>query len=563
MILVRLIPNDFVKYLLTVKLITSLLLTFMFNMDCIATRLPYRQTGAFTKIALDYIDQADNLRQFFSHPPTLQGIKTAIESRKNFANREVLVQALNKQYASIADAEKVISNIEALKSGNTFTVTTAHQNNIFTGPLYFIYKILHSIRLAEHLIKLIPGSHFVPVFYMGSEDADLDELNNIQLGGEKLVWNTNQTGAVGRMKVDKDLLRLVEIMEGQLSVQPHGTEILELIREAYTAGTTIQDATFRFVHSLFGQYGLIILIADSPELKKLAIPLFEDELLNQSASDIVNKSAEQLEAAGYKVQAQPRDINLFYLGESSRERIELKDGHYQVLNTTLSFSREEILAELHSHPERFSPNVIMRGLYQESILPNLAFIGGAGETAYWLQLKNLFDHYQVPFPVLVLRNSFLIIEEKWRERIEKIGISQDELFLPGEAILDILVNRNSNNEIKLNGSLTQVEQLYESFKKQATAVDSTLEKHVDALRLNTVRRLHELEKKMLRAEKRKFSDQKRQIQTIKSHLFPGDGLQERYDNIAYYYSKWGREIIAKLYDKSLALEQEFVILNIR
>ena len=136
---------------------------------------------------------------------------------------------------------------------------------------------------------------------------------------------------------------------------------------------------------------MIILIADSPELKKLAIPLFEDELLNQSASDIVNKSAEQLEAAGYKVQAQPRDINLFYLGESSRERIVLNDGRYQVLNTTLSFSREEILAELHSHPERFSPNVIMRGLYQESILPNLAFIGGAGETAYWLQLKNLSD----------------------------------------------------------------------------------------------------------------------------------------------------------------------------
>jgi len=220
-----------------------------------------------------------------------------------------------------------------------------------------------------------------------------------------------------------------------------------------------------------------------------------------------------------------------------------------------------VINELNEHPDRFSPNVILRGLYQESILPNLAFIGGGGETAYWLQLKDLFDHYKIPFPMLVLRNSFLIIEKKWQEKISKLGFAFEDFFLSQQELLNRVVLHESKNEVKLNGSLTELERMYENFKKQASAVDSSLEKHVEALKLRTVHRLQELEKKMLRAEKRKFADQQRQINTIKEHLFPANGLQERYDNIGYYYAKWGRDLIHKLYDNSLNLEQEFVILR--
>ena len=221
-------------------------------MECTSTRLPYRQTGAFSKIALDYIDQAAALKPFYTHPPTLQGIKKAIEVRKQFAvNREVLVQELKKQYEGVATSEKVKANIEALLSANTFTITTAHQNNIFTGPLYFIYKIVHAIKLADHLKTSLPKQHFVPVFYIGSEDADLDELNHIHLGGEKLVWVTKQTGAVGRMRVDKELLKLITIMEGQLLVLPYGHEIVSLLKQFYKEGDPIQHATFNFVNALF------------------------------------------------------------------------------------------------------------------------------------------------------------------------------------------------------------------------------------------------------------------------------------------------------------------------
>jgi len=531
-------------------------------MDCISTRIPYRQTGSFSKTVVDYIDQHSSLKEFFNYPPTIQGIKKAIEDRKQFNyDRNVLVQELKKQYSAVTISENTKKNIEELASENTFTFTTAHQNNIFTGPLYFIYKILHTIKLAEYCKTNFPDHNFVPVFYIGSEDADLDELNHVYVGGEKLTWNTKQTGAVGRMKVDKELIKLISMMEGQLSVLPFGKEIAGLMKECYKEGDTIQSSTFKIVNELFGEYGLVVLLPDNAELKKQMIPIFKDDLLNQTASGIVEKTVEKLSNAGYKVQANPREINLFYLKGNIRERIEIVNGEWRVVNGKERFSEEHLLKELNGHPDRFSPNVILRGLYQEMILPNLAFIGGGGETAYWLQLKDLFNHYQIPFPMLVLRNSFLILEKSWQERTAKLGFSIEDLFLSQEELLNRIVMSESKNEVKLNGSLTELEQLYESFKKQASAVDVTLEKHVEALKLRTVQRLQELEKKMLRAEKRKFADQQRQIKSIKDHLFPGDGLQERYDNISYYYAKWGRDFIHKLYEHSLNLEQEFVVIR--
>lgn len=530
--------------------------------DFIATRIPYRSTTAFSKTVLDYIDQDNAIKPFFAYPVSVKGIQKAIEDRKTFLyNRKVLVDELQKQYAGIKQHDKVRKNIELLLAENTFTVTTAHQNNIFTGPLYFIYKIIHVIKLADHLKSLLPDHSFVPVFYIGSEDADLDELNHIWLGGEKLVWETRQTGAVGRMKVDKEMLKLIDRMEGQLSVLLNGNEIISMIRGSYTEGTSIQDATFTFVNNLFAEYGLVILLPDNAVLKKQMLPIFKNDLLHQAASGIVEKTASELQEAGYKVQANPREINLFYLKEDIRERIELVNSTYIVHNTSFKFSEAELLEELQNHPERFSPNVILRGLYQEMILPNLAFIGGGGETAYWLQLRGLFDHYKVPFPVLVLRNSFLLTEKKWQEKIKRTGFETEDFFSDEQDLMNKLVLNESENNVKLNGSLSEIESLYETFRKQAVKIDATLEKHVESLRSKTITRLHELEKKMLRAEKRKFSDRQQQIHTIKEHLFPGQGLQERKDNFSYYYAKWGKDFIKKLYDNSLTFEQEFVLLE--
>ncbi|MBX9781812.1 MAG: bacillithiol biosynthesis cysteine-adding enzyme BshC [Chitinophagaceae bacterium] len=531
-------------------------------MDCTAQRLSYRQTGAFSKIVLDYLDDAEQLRSFYSHRPTRDGIKNAVSERKQFStNRNVLVKHLQQQYANVQMNETVKKNIDLLLSENTFTVTTAHQPNLFTGPLYFLYKILHAIKLAASLKTEMPQYNFVPVYYMGSEDADVDELAHFWLNGEKKEWSTDQSGAFGRFVTNKELVKMMDALAGELGVQPFGNELIEKLRNYYKVGTTIQQAIFALVNDLFAEYGLMVLIADDALLKQQMSAVFEDELMNHNSSKLVEATAKQLEQH-YKVQAGSREINLFYLDEDVRERIEAKGNGYAVANTTIEFTKEAMLQELKEHPERFSPNVILRGLFQETILPNIAFIGGGGEIAYWLELKAVFDFYKVPFPVLVLRNSFLIVEAKWQEKMKKLSLSVEELFQPAEILLNEMVLKTSSHTLKLNGSVTEAEALYEQLKKLSAAVDPTLVNHVEALKTKTLYRLQELEKKIFRAEKRKFDEQRRQIEQLKAALFPKNGLQERVDNFSMYYAKWGREFIQMLYEHSLSLEQEFVVVEV-
>jgi uncharacterized protein YllA (UPF0747 family) len=200
-------------------------------------------------------------------------------------------------------------------------------------------------------------------------------------------------------------------------------------------------------------------------------------------------------------------------------------------------------------------------LFQETILPNLVFIGGGGEMAYWLQLKDLFDHYKVVYPVLVLRNSFLIVEEKWNQKIQKLDLNAADFFQDENELMKIIVAKNSENRIELNGNFEKAEAFYEQIRMQAEAVDKTLSQYVTSIKTRSLKDLEELEKKMLRAEKRKFEDQQRQIQKIKEALFPNDGLQERVENFSWFYAKWGKGFIEELYKNSLMLEQEFTILT--
>ncbi|MBI1343392.1 MAG: bacillithiol biosynthesis cysteine-adding enzyme BshC [Terrimonas sp.] len=529
-------------------------------MNCTAQRIPYRQTQKFTPIVLDYIDQMDSLRPFYGYPPSRQGVQKAVEQKKQVpVNRTLLVEQLQLQYQDITTSEKVKENIRKLADPNTFTITTAHQPNILTGPLYFLYKIIHAIKLANDLSAADEQHAYVPVFYMGSEDADLEELGHLYINGEKLNWETRQKGAVGRMKIDKAFLAIIHRIRGEVKVEPHGAAIAELMETSFREGVTVQMATFHFLNSLFADRGLIVLIPDNPAYKETQHQVFKDDLLRQVASGIVEKTSEKLGLA-YKLQATPRDINLFYLKDDLRNRIEKVGDQYVIHDTDLRFSEEEILQELDNHPERFSPNVILRGIFQETLLPNIIFIGGGGEIAYWLQLKDLFEYYGIPYPVLVVRNSFLLIEEKWNTRIARTGFTAEDYFLTGQELLNRLVQRETHKELSLKGSLSEAESVFDKIRDQAKSIDPTLAQHTEALKVQAVKKLRELEKKMLRTEKKKFSAAERQINALLEHLFPGNGLQERKDNFIPYYAKWGKALLDTLYDQSLGFEQEFVML---
>ncbi|MBL0882540.1 MAG: bacillithiol biosynthesis cysteine-adding enzyme BshC [Chitinophagaceae bacterium] len=526
------------------------------------SRLPYESTGYFSKIITDYLVQADTIKPFFVHTPDIKGIKEAIAARESFQTpRRVLVDALKKQYAQLATTSLIQQQIESLLSEKTFTVVTAHQPNIFTGPLYFIYKILHAIQLADTLKKEMPDLHFVPVYYMGSEDADLDELGQINIDGHPLTWKTNQTGAVGRMKTDKKLLELLAAIEGQTGVLPYGKEITDIFRNAYVEGRSIQDATFYLVNELFGRFGLVVLIPDQAELKQCFASVIRKELLEGFSHRIVSNTITELEK-NYKVQAEGREINLFYLIDNQRERIENEKGLFVVPALALQFTEEQILEELQEHPERFSPNVILRGAFQETILPNIAFIGGGGELAYWLELKDVFAAIDVPYPVLLLRNSFLLITEEQEKRMQQLDLNINTIFQKADQLFTAMVKARTSKQISLRRELEVLQQWYDQVGQLAAGIDETLLPHVQSLQTKALKRIKDLEKKMLRAEKRKFATEEQQLKKWKTQLFPNDSLQERVDNISGWYARFGSPWIDMLKESSLSLQSQFTLLLI-
>jgi bacillithiol biosynthesis cysteine-adding enzyme BshC len=524
--------------------------------------IPYKSTGYFSKLVIDYLEENKQLQNFYQHPVSLGGIQQAIKARQSFnTNRKLLVDELNKQYQNIQLSSKQKVNIELLLSENTFTITTAHQPNIFTGPLYFIYKIIHAIKLADELTATLKEFNFVPVYYMGSEDADLDELGFINLNGEKLIWNTQQTGAVGRMKVDKAFIQLIDKIYGQIGVNSHGKELIEIFKQSYTEGKTIQQATLELVNHLFADHGLLIVIPDNPSLKKSFQSVVEKELTEQFSHSIVEQTTNEL-SKHYKVQASGRDLNLFYLIDDKRERIEVSSSKFQVSSLKKEWNQEEIITELQNHPERFSANVILRGVFQETILPNIAFIGGGGELAYWLELKNVFAAVNVPYPMLILRNSFLLFTQQQQEKLLKLGFVINDLFKTEDDLLNELVKRQTTHQLDLDKEINQAKDFYQYLKNIVGEIDSTLQQHTAALQTKALKQLTNLEKKMLRAEKRKFETQKNQLHQLKQELFPNNSLQERTENFSLLYSKYGKELLQKIYDASKGLNQEFGIVQL-
>jgi bacillithiol biosynthesis cysteine-adding enzyme BshC len=524
--------------------------------------ISYESTGYFSKMMIDYVKGDEKLKPFYKYPVSIEGIKASIEARKGFETpRNLLVRELRKQYKDLVLTERQEQNLQLLLNENTFTICTAHQPNIFTGPLYFIYKILHAIKLADNLNEEIADGRFVPVYYMGSEDADLDELGHINLNGEKLEWETKQTGAVGRMKVDKPLLKLIDRIAGQIEISAHGKDLVNLFKGAYKEGELIQQATLKVVNHLFKDYGLLIVIPDNAELKRQFTPIVKRELLEQFSHLLVEKTCDELNEH-YKAQASGREINLFYLTETKRERIEKRGEVFRVEELGLSWSEEEILGEVNTYPERFSANVILRGLFQESILPNIAFIGGGGEIAYWLELKSLFEACGVHYPVLIVRNSFLLIEDRDRQIARKLGFKIADLFESNDKLLNVLVERDSKVQVRLDGEKEKLLRLYEEIKEVADKVDVTLSQHTEALRTQALEKLEALEKKLLRAEKRKFEAQQRQINNLRQQLFPKDSLQERQENFSGFYTSYGKDLLSRIYNASLTLEQQFAVLQL-
>lgn len=494
------------------------------------------ETGCFSQSFIDYIHQKKELQPFYKAFPEIDRFKKELEAKKfDQSFRGNLADVLINQYQDIAITSAVNENIDKLRDPRTFTITTGHQLNIFTGPLYFIYKIVTVINACKELKKAYPEYEFVPVYWMASEDHDFEEISYFHFEGKKITWNTDQSGAVGRFE-PKELQEIANEL-------PSGASIF---KDAY-AKETLADAVRCYVNSLFGNKGLVVVDADNPKLKSAFSRVIEDDLFTHHTEKLVAKTSASLEELGAKVQVNAREINFFYLLNGLRERIEKTDDGFIVVNTDLRFTEDEIRELIKNHPERFSPNVILRPLYQETILPNLAYVGGPSELLYWLQLKDVFEHFGVDFPFLMPRNFALILNSVTRKKWDKTGLSNKDLFIPAEKAVEKWVQQVTKHDLSYQAEAEALQSLQQSLQTKASGIDPTLVQHIEALMTTFLGKVEKAEKKLIRAEKRKHKEKRDQILAVKEALFPGGTLQERKDNFLNFFLK-DPQFVEKLLD---------------
>lgn len=515
------------------------------------SKLDYAETGAFSQTILDYLCRNEKLRPFYNHFPKPAAFEQQLKE-KHFtpAQRQALHQSLKKQYSTVAQINPAVQkNLDLLLEPNTYTITTGHQLNIFTGPLYFVYKIITAINMCKQLQDKYPDYNFVPVYWMATEDHDFAEINYFNLFGKKYTWSTEQRGAVGRFST--------EGLEPVLEELPEQYPVFE---SAYRNSNTLAEATRAITHDLFGAYGLLSVDGDDAALKRAFIPVIEKELTQNLSNKLVEETNQQLEELGYKPQVFSREINLFYLKDGLRERIVKEGDGYAVLHTSLRFSGSELLELAKEHPEQFSPNVILRPLYEEIILPNLAYIGGGAEVAYWFQLKKLFEAFNVAFPVLMLRNSALYINRGNANRMHKLGLQPGEMFKSYTDLKKHLSSQLHEEEISLEEQSQAMARAFAEIEKLANEIDPTLTKAVGAEAQKVQNTLQMLEKKIAKARDSKHEQTFKQLENLKEKLFPNGNLQERQDNILTYKTN-NPDFIPALVEAFDPFELKFTILE--
>jgi bacillithiol synthase len=515
--------------------------------------IPFSDTEMLPKLVQDYINGKCAWLTGYEIPDAFDSV-IAARSSKRFEHRQLLIDILKKQMAALSGVQQ--ANLEKLLSDTTFTVTTGHQLNLFTGPLYFIYKILTTVKLSEELNAKYKDKHFVPLYWMATEDHDLQEVNHAFVFGKKIEWKTEQKGAVGRMLCD-GVEQAIEELQSIAGVSTDAEKLIELLKQSYKAGTTMAGATRHLVNELFKESGLLILDADDSKLKEIFFPVMKDDMEKNSAYHLVNETILELEKKSYDIQVRPRQVNVFCLGNNFRERF-YKEEESAALKV-MAHENENILIDKLPY-NCFSPNVILRTLYQETILPNIAYVGGPAEIAYWLELKSTFDYYNTTYPVLVLRNSAMILDADAVAKLKKLNLQPADLFLSADAVAKNYVLAH-DHQFSITDEWKQIESVFDSLKKKIGDIDPTLMAAADAEKARQLNALKALEEKTIRAAKKKHETAIQQIQKLKSRYFPDGNLHERTDNFIPYYLKYGKTFFEVLKDNFELSQKEVVLLK--
>lgn len=523
-------------------------------------KIAFNDIESIPQLVKDFLNQ--KIEGFEDKTFSFDNFAQQIHQKQNsFDNsqREIISKAFTDQLSHLELSSKQKENIESLKSQNTFTITTGHQLNLFSGPVFFVYKILQTIKTCTNLKQKFPDFNFVPVYWMASEDHDFAEINHFKTENNYYEINEKSGGAVGRIKINDTFF--ISEFEKEFKDSIFGTELILMLKEAYKVGNTLTQAIQILVNRLFSEFGLLILDGDSKELKNQVKEIFKDELLHFSLNKKSKEKVDFLTEKYGKVQVNPREINLFYLSQT-RDRIDFDGKNYLIVDTDKKFTEKEILFELENYPEKFSPNALMRPVYQEKVLPNLAYIGGNAEIMYWLELKDYFSEINIPFPVLIPRNSMLFIKEKTLEKIEKLDLNIEDFFQNFTKITNAKILENSFILKSLDEKENLLTANFSELKKLAETTEKSFGNMVKAEEVRQLKSFKRMKKRLLHAEKIKQKELLERLEMLFLNVHPAKTWQERIFNFSVFFADFGYSWLQSCLEEMEVEQSKLIIVAI-
>lgn len=508
-----------------------------------------------------YQSQDPKLNPFISNWPNTDNLILAARERtKDFSEhkRKLLINVLEEQNGSNPQTS-VQQNIELLSKANTVTIITAHQPSLLTGPLYYIFKILSAINLTEHLNQQVGDLHFVPLFISGGEDHDFEEINHCNLFGKRINWEHEAGGAVGRMDTS-GIEKVVSELDSILGENNRIKDLTSVLSNGLENFKTYADFQRKLVNLIFGKYGLIQLNMDNRSLKESFSDIMKEELLEQSSYSLVKDSQAQLQKIGFDPQAYVRPINLFYHLKNNRVRIEKNLDTFHLVGTKKEFSKEQMLDLLAEGAYDFSPNVVLRPLFQEFCIPNVAYIGGGGELAYWLERKSQFKHYNLAFPILIRRNSALIVDKRDAKTIAEMNLDYSDIFDDENAVINRYITNLDQETLSFKDQIKETEDSFKALAEKAEKIDASLVASLNAAAAKQVKIIEQFESRLKRSLKQKEEIKVKRISKMHQALFPSNGLQERNKNIFEFLGKYGLDFIDVIKSQLPILKNELTLM---
>jgi bacillithiol synthase len=534
----------------------------------------YGSLPNFNNLYLDYIspneDDYKKLKPFFNahfrdNEEFFKVIDEKVHSYNSnrYFDKNVLIDILKRQNIDFGGDEHTVQNIELLKSDDTFAIVTGQQVGLYTGPLYTILKTITTIKLAKNLTERFPQFNFVPVFWLESEDHDIDEANHVYLINKQneLVRVGYESEAeeedsakksakpVGSIKLDEMINSINEQLRSSLIDTDFKDKLMSIVTKCYWAESDYKTAFAEMMTELFKGQGVIFMDPGDAEVKRLMIPIFERELrTSPKLCEIIITTSAELEKH-YDLQVKPKVINVFFLHNGNRLLIEPRDeGKFALRNSKRRFESEELLNLLQENPELFSPNVVLRPICQDYLLPTIAYVGGPGEISYFAQFKPVYQHYGITMPVIFPRASVTIIESKISKFMNNFNVKLEDIFHHNFLVSKVV---DKLSEIKVEDEISKYmddfNKIFYDMRNMTVKVDQTLLNTVDNMKEKLKQNIEQFKSKLINAQAKKSETTTTQIDKVVNNIYPNHNLQERVVNISYFLNKYDDAFMKKLF----------------